>query len=755
MTLVALLRRRLRLRIFAALAVSVLTVAGMVAGVYLTLDTMKSDAALLNESGRLRMVSQKIAKSAALAHSGDESARAELSESIALFDETYASVQAHLPEVAVEQYRAVDALWQPYREAAETVARPGVDLEQSSAALALIRADNLPLLKEANAGVQVIEQFADSHVQRIGHIVVIGFALVLLSSLLVALILRVTVRHVVGLEKVTRRLAKGDYQTVEVRSEDEIGSLARAIQFLSTQVQRRDHAIETITRTVSDINLEREVAQASRLIAESARELTGASHAALALFGETSAVHLEAVGEGQTVGAPGSVERGHPFFAWVASQKDSGETKHALLPNAPGLPTAHALIATDLVVDGQTIGVIYAAQVEPGDSFSEDDRHFLEQLARLGANAIATKRMSATRRAERMRMRSVSEELGAIMKRVGNGDLTCEPSPTLEQDAIGEVKEGVRGMLRSLRSTISEVIDASQQLAAASTQIACSTDQLEQVSTRQASGVGVVQASLSELVDTINANAQTANDSARASESSGKAAREGGEVVERTLAQIREIAAVVTESAQSVRSLGSASTQIGELVEAIGDIANQTNLLALNAAIEAARAGSAGRGFAVVADEVRKLAERTTDATKQVERVIGAIQTDTAKAVDAMERGAVSVSEGIALADRTSAALESIVHSAERTSGLVSQIAVATEEQSATAKSIAASVSEMREHASQGLHESEQTAAGVLQLSSLAQSLSDLVAQFELTREYPSPASRLHPNPNTRALATV
>jgi GAF domain-containing protein len=96
----------------------------------------------------------------------------------------------------------------------------------------------------------------------------------------------------------------------------------------------------------------------------------------------------------------------------------------------------------------------------------------------------------------------------------------------------------------------------------------------------------------------------------------------------------------VQQSAEALSVMGTleeSSAAINNIAKVIAGIAEQTNLLALNATIEAARAGEAGKGFAVVASEVKELARETSSATEDVRKKISTIQTDTAKAVHAIE----------------------------------------------------------------------------------------------------------------------
>jgi len=102
---------------------------------------------------------------------------------------------------------------------------------------------------------------------------------------------------------------------------------------------------------------------------------------------------------------------------------------------------------------------------------------------------------------------------------------------------------------------------------------------------------------------------------------------------------------ITKEVVENVKVLEDKNRYIENFIDIINDIAGQTNLLSLNASIEAARAGDAGRGFSVVASEIRKLAEKTLNASEQIQKVIKEVKLHTEGTVYSVKRA-----EGIVMA---------------------------------------------------------------------------------------------------------
>ncbi|MDF2510737.1 MAG: methyl-accepting chemotaxis sensory transducer [Herbinix sp.] len=95
---------------------------------------------------------------------------------------------------------------------------------------------------------------------------------------------------------------------------------------------------------------------------------------------------------------------------------------------------------------------------------------------------------------------------------------------------------------------------------------------------------------------------------------------------------------------------------ISGILETMSQIADQTNLLSLNASIEASRAGEFGRGFSVVAYEIRKLAEQSINASSEIAKIIGKINSQTRTTVESAQYAeSIVSSQEVALSQTISA----------------------------------------------------------------------------------------------------
>ena len=138
----------------------------------------------------------------------------------------------------------------------------------------------------------------------------------------------------------------------------------------------------------------------------------------------------------------------------------------------------------------------------------------------------------------------------------------------------------------------------------------------------------------------------------------------------------------VEASSQVISSLTEATGKIGKVVDLIGDIAAQTNLLALNATIEAARAGHAGRGFAVVAAEVKSLADQTAKATSEISTQIAQVQDTTRQAASVMN----TIQQTIRSIDMAAAEVASAI---DQQRGAIAEISGSTQRASVSASQVA------------------------------------------------------------------
>lgn len=246
-----------------------------------------------------------------------------------------------------------------------------------------------------------------------------------------------------------------------------------------------------------------------------------------------------------------------------------------------------------------------------------------------------------------------------VSQRVYRGDMTVNLDYDT-QDEFGKIANSYNDTLGKIRSITAEIQKIANELthsaetmstgvnesAQVVNSIAVSINDIAELSMSQNKNVDTASSALDNIVNSVNDVADLAKQTADKANDVGTTVNQGIEGINVIVQHMNRIETMVRTSADQVDTLGHRSEEIGQIVETIVNISGQTNLLALNAAIEAARAGEHGRGFAVVAEEIRKLAENSQDAAQHIAELIGTIQEETKKAVEAMHNGNKGVRQG-------------------------------------------------------------------------------------------------------------
>ena len=330
----------------------------------------------------------------------------------------------------------------------------------------------------------------------------------------------------------------------------------------------------------------------------------------------------------------------------------------------------------------------------------------------------------------------VTRPLDNLIERIrdvatGDGDLTKRIGLS-RGDEIGRLAHWFDTFVGTLHGLIRSVSDATNSVAAASTEIAASAEQMASGLTEQERQTAQVSAAVEEMSSSATEIAGKSEATSRAAGDSKSQAEAGGRIVQTAVGEMELISSEVTSSADSVSDLGKKGEQIGAIIGVINDIADQTNLLALNAAIEAARAGEHGRGFAVVADEVRKLAERTTKSTGEISNIIGVVQGGIRQSVEQMHSGVAAVSSGLARADEAGSVIEKLKSSSDQVVESINDISLAISEQTSASTELAKRVEAIAQLSDESSATMNDTAGAARSVAHLVEEIRGVVGGFKV-----------------------
>ncbi|HET7370292.1 MAG TPA: methyl-accepting chemotaxis protein [Gammaproteobacteria bacterium] len=318
------------------------------------------------------------------------------------------------------------------------------------------------------------------------------------------------------------------------------------------------------------------------------------------------------------------------------------------------------------------------------------------------------------------------DELGSL----ADGDLTVEV--TVTEDITGAIADSINFALEALRDLVRTINDTAVQVDAAARETRATAAELAEASESQSHQITSAGSQISQMAHSSEQVSENAERSTKVASQSVEIAHNGGEAVRRTIEGMNAIRETIQETSKRIKRLGESSQEIGDIVELINDIAEQTNILALNAAIQASMAGEAGRGFAVVADEVQRLAERSANATRQIEALVKTIQTDTNEAVTSMEQSTSGVVKTAELAENAGSALDEIENVSNNISTLIQSISHSASQQAKAAADVSGTMNTIQDITSRTSRGTSATARSIGKLAELATQLRTSVAGFKL-----------------------
>ena len=299
-------------------------------------------------------------------------------------------------------------------------------------------------------------------------------------------------------------------------------------------------------------------------------------------------------------------------------------------------------------------------------------------------------------------------------------------------DELGEMSNAIKSTSNNLHSLVSNIHHSFKSVDEFAKQLLVPVDEVDKGSHKQSDSLAHINQTLDQFLLDIEHLTSTSEHATNQAQIARDLAQDGLNRIQLTSEEFKVISQSILQSTELVKALRESAISVRQMVDSISEIADQTNLLALNAAIEAARAGESGRGFSVVADEVRALANRTSQATFDINTLMDSIDSETLKSVNQISKGKEQLDNGVQLIQDMVLPLTQLNEGASSSLTQLHELKIIVDKQAKASQQIASDVATTDQLAEQNSVAVKSVLKYSQQLTQISESLEQQINQFKL-----------------------
>lgn len=360
--------------------------------------------------------------------------------------------------------------------------------------------------------------------------------------------------------------------------------------------------------------------------------------------------------------------------------------------------------------------------IHSGDELDEIAMSFNETVGRLKAYIRTEEEQKKTQQ-------NVIEFLD-VVSQAADGDLTV--SAPVTADVFGNIADAYNLMMSSLADLMLGVRRSANEVGSEARRLLDIFKTMEMGAESQMTQVKQTTEAVDETSATTQEIAQKAKVAQEASLKVDTVTSQGHGLVVQNIEGMQMIRIAVQTINKKMKSLSERLLEIGTISQLISEVASRTTILAMNASIEAARAGAQGRGFLVIADEIKTLADKSSEATKQINGVIKAIQAEASEVTSALDEETKTVETQTRLAHDTGEAFTDIEKAVGDSKAVVSEIFGMAQRQRELTNTMVLSMEEVQRVSLQALALVKNSATISHGLNKMSESLLGSVSKFRL-----------------------